>query len=926
MRIETGFLRSVVARRVFLVLLAAAALPLLMFGGLAYGTLADRMEAALHSRLQDAAKYGGLQVYDRLVLAHTVLAALASSPTDQPPGVAPLAGRDLFRALATVRHDSGRVHGSAELASTWELLASDPRGGSDDGARRLWWLPGAAGAPGAPGAPARVLMGVRDDARWWIAELMPEFLWGDLRDPDALVATCVTDARGQTLMCPQNGDPGAAPLDGPAQRKVSWSLFTRAGFGSIDWVFTRRSAQSGLHFGDLPVEQLAWKAVLFSLLLVLGLSLVLVRRTTVPLERLLDGTRRLARRDWTARVEVCGGDEFGELARSFNEMAGHIERQVQALKVQSAIDREILTGLDVGRVLQQVRTRLQSLVPDAEVALLLQPDPAGCWQWVGADDSPSACVSLDDEWWRRLQGSAVELRGPDAVRLCRQLGLAVRCEAPLPSPAASRAARPAEPVVQLVPATAGGGTRALLVTVGTASADEDLRRELADLSDRLAVMLVAADREQQLRDRAVHDSLTGLLNRSGLIETLDRRLQPPEVAPFVLAFIDLDGFKTVNDRCGHPVGDALLCQVAALLRSLVPPDTVISRPGGDEFVLLLPAGRDAADQLAGTLCRRLAQPFVVDGQTLHIGASLGLVHCPDDGRNRTELMRRADLAMYAAKSAGRAQHAWFDAALDERSAARAWVQAELALALLNDQLCLHFQPRVRAGSGQLASVEALVRWPHPQRGLIPPMQFVPVAEETGQVVALGRWVLGAACEQLRRWRAAGVAVPRVAVNVSALQLEAGFADEVLAVVQQHGLQPSDLELELTESLFAGDADEVGALLAPLRAAGVQLALDDFGTGFSSLSALHRLPIDVLKIDRSFVCDLGSRDSADAVARSIVALARALGKRVVAEGVETEAQHQLLLALGSDELQGYLYSRPLPAPALEEWLQHTLQPA
>lgn len=916
MRIETGFLRSVVARRVFWVLLAAAALPLLMFAGLAYGTLAERMESTLRGRLQDAAKYAGLQVYDRLVAAQTVLAALAAGrPQDRAPGMVPLAGRELFRALATVRHDSGRVDGSAELATTWELLVLGPRGGVDDSARRLWWL------PTAPGASARVLLGVRDDTRWWIAELAPDFLWGDLENPDAVISTCVTDARGQTLLCPQHDRAAGGP-----QRSVSWSLFTRADFGSIDWVFTRRSAQTAMHFGDLPLEQLAWKAALFSLLLVVVLSLVLVRRTTVPLERLLDGTRRLASRDWTARVEVAGGDEFGELATSFNTMAGRIERQVQALQVQSAIDREILTGLDPDRVLQQVRARLQALTVGADVALLHRPDPAGSWQRVGVDGAPATPVTLDPAWVQRLPRAGVDVGAGDALSLCRSLGLSPACAADAAPSGMDGATGSPAPVVHVMPAAAGGRIRALLLTVGPTPMDEDLRRELADLSDRLTVMLVAADRERLLRDRAVHDSLTGLLNRAGLIESLDHRLQAPDCAPFVLAFIDLDGFKTVNDRCGHPVGDALLCQVATLLRGLAPTGCVMARPGGDEFVLLLPAGRVAAEELADTLCRRLAQPFDVGGQRLHIGASVGLTRYPDDGQDRTELMRRADLAMYAAKSAGRARFAWFDAGLDERSAQRAWLQAELDLALMQGALCLHYQPRVLAGSGQLASVEALLRWPHPQRGMISPLQFVPLAEDTGQIVALGRWVLDAACRQLRCWRDAGVAVPRVAVNVSALQIDEDYAAEVLALLQRHGLQPGDLELELTESLFAGDAELVSAQLAPLRDSGVTLALDDFGTGFSSLSALYRLPIDVLKIDRSFVCDLGQRESADAVARSIVALARALGKHVVAEGVETEAQRQHLLGLGSDELQGYLFSRPLPALALVDWLQATLQPA
>jgi diguanylate cyclase (GGDEF)-like protein len=901
MRVDKSFLRSAVARRVFWVLLAAAAMPLAVFALLAYATLADRLDVAARGRLTESAKYAGMRVYDRLVAAQTALAAMSAAGLDgrRPPGDVPLAAREIFRAVATVDHATGLVSGAADVATLWRSLLADAHEQADR-ARRLWWS--SAGQAGE----GRVLVGVRDSQHWWIGEVATDFLWGDLRESDSVVTTCVADARGLTLMCPPAvRDAG----NRPGWRSVQWSLFTRGDFGTIDWVFTRSAAPAQLYFVDLPVEQVAWKAAAFSLLLVVGLALVLVRRTTVPLERLMDGTRRLAQRDWSARVDVAGGDEFGQLAQSFNDMAARVQRQMQALQVQAGIDREILSGLDPSRVLDQVLQRLQALAPAAQAAVLLAPLDGGRWQRVASALAPAAAVRMDPDLLAQLESGSTQLSGPAAERAQALLGL------PATRPPGAGLA------VHAQLARANRRTRALLLLCGPAQLDGDNRRELDELADRLAVLLAAAEREHQLRERAVHDSLTGLLNRAGLIDTLARRLQRSEPDAFVLAFIDLDGFKAVNDARGHPVGDALLCAVAELLLGHAGRDAVVARLGGDEFVLLLGPDRDAADALAALLCRRLAEPFAIGGQTLRIGASIGLVACPDDGHDPVELMRRADLAMYAAKGAGRARHAWFDATMDERVAARAWLQAELPLALQRGQLDVHFQPRVRALNGRLASVEALVRWRHPVRGAIAPQDFIPLAEETGLIEAVGRWVLERSCAQLRRWRDDGVAVPRVAVNVSALQLAVpGFAAEVLATVQRHGLQPSDLEVEITESLFAGDTDEVTAHLAPLREAGVLVALDDFGTGFSSLSSLYRLPVDVLKIDRSFVIDLGRRESADAVARSVVALARALGKHVVAEGVETDDQHRHLLDLGCDELQGYLFARPLPAAEVAPWLQ------
>jgi diguanylate cyclase len=396
-------------------------------------------------------------------------------------------------------------------------------------------------------------------------------------------------------------------------------------------------------------------------------------------------------------------------------------------------------------------------------------------------------------------------------------------------------------------------------------------------------------------------------------DACDRRLDHEGgPKPFTVLFVDLDGFKEVNDSMGHSAGDNLLCTVADRLRSLLPERSELARPGGDEFVMLLPAGVDA-DALAEEVCRRLAQPFVLRGQVVYIGASVGLASSPTDGLDRDELMRRADLAMYAAKGDGRGRWRRYADALDAEASERAWIARDLRLALDAGALEVHYQPRLDLASGRTCGAEALVRWPHPERGMIPPVRFIPVAEESELIVALGSFVLDAALAQCRHWRDKGLDVGRVAVNVSARQLrDPRFAESVMAALGRHGLQPRDLEIELTESLFAGEVSAVERALAPLRARGVCVALDDFGTGFSSLSALKHLPVDVMKIDRSFVIDLGQDRAADAVVRSVIALARDLGKRVVAEGVETELQQQRLQALGCDEVQGYRYAKPLPA--------------
>jgi diguanylate cyclase (GGDEF)-like protein len=465
-----------------------------------------------------------------------------------------------------------------------------------------------------------------------------------------------------------------------------------------------------------------------------------------------------------------------------------------------------------------------------------------------------------------------------------------------------------------------------LIVIGVptdAPFDDEVRREASELRDRVAVALAAARREKRLIERATRDSLTGLLNRAGLAEAVGMRIDTPDngAEAFILFFVDLDKFKDVNDALGHQAGDELLCIVAQRLRDCATMDTLIARPGGDEFVLLVFGAVEDVATLAARICASLAEPIPLRGQVMSIGASVGLARYPDHGSTLDDLLRRADMAMYQAKAAGRGRFQWFEPALDRRAADRMSLLNDLRQAIPQHEFELHYQPRVSATTGQVRSVEALLRWRHPVRGLVLPAIFIDLLEETGMIEGVGHWVLETACTQLVRWRAQGLVLPCVAVNASPRQIDIpGYADRVLDTLDAAGLSPRDIELEVTESLFVdAGASSTGAALRRLREAGVGIAIDDFGTGYSSLSYLHRLPVDVLKIDRSFVEQLGAATDAEGVIHAIVALARTLKKRVVAEGVETAEQARHLRTVGCDEFQGYFYSRPLEPRALASWL-------
>ncbi|TFW32147.1 EAL domain-containing protein [Massilia horti] len=431
--------------------------------------------------------------------------------------------------------------------------------------------------------------------------------------------------------------------------------------------------------------------------------------------------------------------------------------------------------------------------------------------------------------------------------------------------------------------------------------------------------------EEELERRARYDSLTGLANRAQLKDRLEQAMSfaAADGAPLWTVALDLDQFRFVNDTLGHGMGDQLLRQAAPRIAQALPRTDTVARTGGDEFVLILTGCRD--ERSAATTVRRvldaLAEPLVLGGQTLVVTGSAGVAAFPGDGQDAETLIKHAEVAMYRAKEAGRNTVQFYRPAMTARALERLELEGALRHALAHGEFELHYQPQVDVASGQVVGMEALLRWRHPRLGLVQPERFIGLAEETGLIVPIGAWVLRTAALQNRAWQRAGYGPLRIAVNMSARQFaEPGLAREVAAVLAESGLAPDSLEVEVTESLVMTDAEAAIATMHELKAMGVAMSIDDFGTGYSSLSYLKRFPVDVLKIDRSFVHDLAG-DSADAaMVDAIISLARGLRLRVIAEGVETCAQLDYLRDQGCDLVQGYLYSRALPVAEAEQLLR------
>ena len=426
-----------------------------------------------------------------------------------------------------------------------------------------------------------------------------------------------------------------------------------------------------------------------------------------------------------------------------------------------------------------------------------------------------------------------------------------------------------------------------------------------------------------IEHRAHHDDLTGLPNRSLLGDrtTIALAHARRSGARCAVLFVDLDRFKKVNDSLGHAVGNLLLTSVAQRLRGVIRAGDTVARLGGDEFVVLL-AHIDAADEAAAVaenILAAFAEPFIVGRHRLFSSPSIGIAVSPDDGDSAEGLLKAADIAMYRAKQRGRQTFCIFDRSMNDEVHERLELESELHTAVERGQLCLHYQPKIHLPTGRVTGVEALLRWDHPELGLLEPSRFISLAEETGLIIPVGEWALEEACRQNEEWRRAGFADLTVAVNLSARQFQQQRIEDVTArILRTTGLDPALLELELTESLAMQDPEAISKTLQELKDMGVSCSIDDFGTGYSGLSYLTQFPIDTLKIDKSFVATIDDTHDAPIVV-AVIALAHGLGLKVVAEGVETSRQLDRLRELGCDEMQGFLFSRPIPADLFEQLL-------
>jgi len=904
---DTTF-RSRVARRVFGFFALAALLPAAVTSGLAYYAVEQQLTQKSYSQLRAESKNYALGMYQQLQLARDLLVHVDTRERD---GTA-LFDESFFTKIEATSRASAEPLSPAPLRALTHARTADLDVRVSDGSASVWLT--------ASLSPTEVISG----------QINPLFLWGSPDFFPANVTFCVLDHNGIAIFCPDPPEKHAIESWGRALQASSvgslrWvdgdveylaGYFTvplRLDFSVPGWSVAAIQSESDALAPMIGFRAVFPPAIGLSVLLALWISFHQVRRRLGPLQMLADATSNIAEGDFSTEVKLTSDDEFQTLASSLDKMRCNLGRQFGTLRALSDLDQKILASKEVQPIVEGAVRRMRELfdcqcaaitLVEKDAELIAQVIWCGASQEINVDRIHLATEHRFDQSNGPLKVSLAEA---DAtyLRPLRETGSAVFHVLPVIRK---------EKLIGII-------------TLGyqdPESLDNVTSTSLLDFGDRLAVALQSISRAERLYDQAHYDSLTKLPNRQLFKDRLEQSIAQAIARGYTnaLLFIDLDHFKTVNDSAGHTVGDNLLRLAAQRLRRCVGNADTVARLGGDEFTVILTditSPHDAA-QVGERIVDALSDPFQIDTVEHFISASIGITMIPADGSSVEELLRNADTAMYKAKDQGRGRSVFFEERMNRDAEEHVSLAVDLRHALERDELVLYYQPKVDMETGQVVSAEALIRWSHPARGLVPPDQFIPIAEETGLILDIGEWVIEQACQQLSDWRRRGVVLEQLAVNVSYRQFrDSDLVETVKRILDDNGLEPATLEVEITETMMAEDKQATMTALSALRDIGVRVAIDDFGTGYSSFSYLTELSFDTLKIDKAFLTDFPINRERTAIVAGIIQIATVLGKHLVAEGVETQEQALALVRQGCRVAQGYLYSPPLLARDFEAFV-------
>jgi diguanylate cyclase (GGDEF)-like protein len=744
---------------------------------------------------------------------------------------------------------------------------------------------------------------------------------------DVGITRCIFDERGRLLfhsdpeLCREftgldaheKNHPGTGSLQLRRRDYLADSrpVYLESRYGAHNWQAVVARPSALMHADAVSFQRrFLWLAAL-SIVSISLVGIYLIRRHMIPLEEIMAGIQRVASKDYDTPVRVNSGDEFEDMAEAFNTMSACVSHQLLTQKSMSDIDQLILSRVKKEDIIKIVLEKTPAVLPTDYIAMIL----------LESGEQRGQVYRLSDSFAGELQSTNVnpgvmqleELAMTGHVLIDGSIG-------ELPAYILDSMIPP-ECNFELLPIMHDRAVIAMIILGHRTPPvlDVDHISLAHHYADRIAVALANAEWESRLFNQAHYDALTGLPNRMAFLDRLNQSVSrvSRQGGNMGIMFVDLDNFKLVNDTLGHPVGDRYIKAISERFKDCLRAEDTLSRLGGDEFVVTAVGGADhdltvaSISGVADRLLEAASEPVIIDGHELRGSVSIGIAIYPKDGEDSESLLRNADTAMYHAKGLGRGMFQFYSSELNTELLELMRLSTEIRTALEKDEFELFFQPKVDAFSHEVTGAEALIRWNHPERGLIAPGGFIGAAESLGLTAAIGEWTLEHVCRQLRAWRDEAVTPPRIAINVSAAQLrQTDLCAQVQAALQRHGLPGSDLELEITEKLLVQNTDAAVTLLERLGSFGVKISMDDYGSDHSSLAYIKELSVDTLKIDRGFINNL-ENDAADrAIVNSTIVLARHLGMKVLAEGVETKGQLQALQAFSCDEIQGYYFSQPL----------------